>query len=51
MIRPLLYLAEIQAGIDDMDAGRSVPDEAVSRWLDSWGRKRERQAPTVNPFE
>jgi RHH-type transcriptional regulator, rel operon repressor / antitoxin RelB len=38
-------LAEIKAGIGEMDAGRGVPHEAVSRWLGSWGRKRERKAP------
>jgi RHH-type transcriptional regulator, rel operon repressor / antitoxin RelB len=38
-------LAEIKTGIDEMDAGRRVPHEAVARWLGSWGRKRERKAP------
>ena len=38
-------LDEIQAGLDELDAGRSVPHKDVAKWLRSWGRKRERKAP------
>jgi len=38
-------LDEIQAAAADLDAGRSVPHEDVARWLESWGRKRERKPP------
>jgi len=40
-------LDEIQAGIAELDAGRSVQQKNVSTWLRSWGRKRERKAPRV----
>jgi predicted transcriptional regulator len=36
---------EIQAGLEELDAGRGVAHEDVSAWLRSWGRKRERKAP------
>jgi RHH-type transcriptional regulator, rel operon repressor / antitoxin RelB len=38
-------LAEIDAGIRDLDADRSVDHEQVRSWLKSWGAKRERKAP------
>lgn len=38
-------LDEIQAGIDELDAGSGVPHKDVANWLHSWGRKRERKAP------
>jgi predicted transcriptional regulator len=38
-------LDEIHAGLQALDAGRSVPHEDVSAWLRSWGRTRERKAP------
>jgi len=31
------YLAAIEEGIRDADAGRTVSGEAVKRWLQSWG--------------
>jgi predicted transcriptional regulator len=40
-------LDEIQAGLAELDEGRSVAHEDVSKWLRSWGRKRERKAPRV----
>jgi predicted transcriptional regulator len=40
-------LDEIQAGVDELDAGRGVPHKEVATWLGSWGRKRERKAPRV----
>ena len=38
-------LDEIQAGIDELDAGRGVAHKDVATWLRSWGRTRERKAP------
>ena len=38
-------LDEIQAGLQELDEGRGVSHKAVSSWLRSWGRKRERKAP------
>lgn len=40
-------LGEIQAGLDELDAGAGVPHGKVATWLRSWGRKRERKAPRV----
>ena len=39
-------LAEIEAGLQDADAGRVVLHEEVERWLKSWGRKRKLRPPT-----
>ncbi len=38
-------LDEIQAGLAQLDEGRGVTHNDVSKWLLSWGRKRERRAP------
>jgi predicted transcriptional regulator len=38
-------LDEIQAGLQELDSGRSVAHRDVSKWLQSWGKKRERKAP------
>ena len=38
-------LDEIQAGVDELDGGRVVTHQEVSKWLRSWGKKRERKAP------
>jgi RHH-type transcriptional regulator, rel operon repressor / antitoxin RelB len=38
-------LDEIQRGINELDDSRGVPHKAVSNWMRSWGRKRERKAP------
>jgi RHH-type rel operon transcriptional repressor/antitoxin RelB len=38
-------LDEIQAGLAELDEGRGVAHKDVSKWLLSWGRKRERKAP------
>ena len=38
-------LDEIEAGLEQLDAGRSVSHKTVSTWLRSWGQKRERKAP------
>ena len=38
-------LGEIEAGIDDIEAGREVSHEKVSKWLKSWGKPGETKAP------
>ena len=38
-------LAEIEAGIADIDAGRSVGHDQVRSWLESWGTPMETKAP------
>ena len=37
-------LDEIQAGLRELDEGRAVAHGDVSKWLRTWGKKRERQA-------
>ena len=38
-------LAEIEAGIADIDAGRTVPHEKVVSWLKTWGTPSEGTPP------
>ena len=38
-------LGEIQDGISDLDQGRTVSHESVSKWLKSWGKPSEGKAP------
>ena len=38
-------LGEIQSAIKDLDKGRGVSHEQVSKWLKSWGRASETKAP------
>lgn len=38
-------LGELQAGIAELDSGRGVSHEKVSKWLKSWGRTGETKAP------
>ena len=38
-------LNEMEAGLEELDAGRGVPHKEVATWLRSWGGKRERKAP------
>ncbi len=38
-------LNEMEAGLEELDAGRGVPHKQVATWLRSWGGKRERKAP------
>jgi len=38
-------LGEIQAGLKDLEEGRRVSHERVSRWLRSWGKPGETNAP------
>ena len=37
-------LEEIHAGLKELDAGRSVSQKKVARWLRSWGKKGEQKA-------
>jgi len=38
-------LGELHAGLDDLEAGKTVSHEDVSAWLKSWGKKGESKAP------
>jgi predicted transcriptional regulator len=38
-------LAEIEAGIEDLDNGRTVCHDEVVTWLRSWGEPTEGKAP------
>ncbi|MBF0561404.1 MAG: CopG family transcriptional regulator [Alphaproteobacteria bacterium] len=39
------FLAAVDDGIDDANAGRTVPYEDVRRWLLSWGTENELPPP------
>lgn len=39
------FLAAVQEGRDDIEAGRFVPYEKVRRWLLSWGTDHELPPP------
>ena len=38
-------LDEIEAGLEELDQGRTASHEAVTTWLRSWGSRRERKPP------
>jgi predicted transcriptional regulator len=38
-------LGEIQAGLEELDAGQGVGHDKVSKWLRSWEQKGETKAP------
>jgi predicted transcriptional regulator len=38
-------LAEVEAGIAEVEAGQSVPHDEVVGWLKSWGSKKEKRSP------
>ena len=38
-------LEEIQAGITELDAGRQISHERVSKWMRSWGKRAEARPP------
>jgi RHH-type transcriptional regulator, rel operon repressor / antitoxin RelB len=40
-------LGEVQAGIAELDVGRTVSHEKVWKWLGSWGKRGEIKAPRV----
>lgn len=38
-------LGELQAGIAELDAGKGVRHEKVSKWLESWGKPGKTKSP------
>lgn len=38
-------LGEIEAGIAELDAGKTISHEKVSKWLSSWDNPSELKAP------
>ena len=38
-------IAEIEAGIADLEQGRTVSHDKVASWLETWGSGAERKAP------
>jgi predicted transcriptional regulator len=38
-------LGEVRAGITDLESGREVSHDKVSKWLGSWGKRGEARAP------
>ena len=38
-------LGEIQAGLADLDQGKTVSHDKVSKWLGSWGKRLEHKPP------
>lgn len=43
-------LQQIEVGLKDLDAGRTVSHEKVSNWLRSWGKPKETKAPRSSRF-
>ncbi len=39
------FVAAVEEGIADADAGRTIPYEEVRRWLLSWGTENELPPP------
>ena len=39
------FLAAVDEGIADADAGRTIPYEKIRRWLLSWGTEKELPPP------
>ncbi len=35
----------VKKAVASLDRGAGIPHEDVKEWVNSWGRKRERQAP------
>jgi predicted transcriptional regulator len=38
-------LGEVQAAIEELDAGQAVSHEKAATWLKSWGTNRKKHAP------
>jgi RHH-type rel operon transcriptional repressor/antitoxin RelB len=38
-------LGELHAGMAELESGREVSHEKVSKWLKSWGKRGESKAP------
>jgi predicted transcriptional regulator len=47
VIYTLQVRRDIEAGIDDIEAGRVIDGDKVMEWLESWGTDRELEPPTV----
>ena len=43
------FIAAVQEGIANADAGRTVPYSAVREWLLSWGTEPEKPTPNLIP--
>lgn len=41
------YLAAVDEGLADIEAGRTIPHEKVREWLLSWGTDNELPPPAV----
>ena len=40
------FLTAVQEGIEDADAGRTVPYDEIRRWVLSWGSEGELPPPS-----
>lgn len=38
-------VAGIQKAVVSLDRGEGIPNDLVKAWVNSWGRKKERQTP------
>lgn len=38
-------LGEIRDGIEELDSGKGVGHEKVSKWLETWGKAGKKKAP------
>jgi RHH-type rel operon transcriptional repressor/antitoxin RelB len=38
-------LGEIEAGLTDLDEGKTVSHDKVTKWLSSWGKRSEHKPP------
>lgn len=38
-------LGEIEAGLRDAEAGRTAGHAEVAKWMQSWGKRKERKPP------
>ena len=38
-------LGEIQAGLTDLDGGKTVSHDKVVKWMKSWGKRSEQKPP------
>lgn len=47
VIYTLQVRRDIEAGMEDIEAGRVVDGDKVMEWLESWGTDRELEPPTV----
>jgi predicted transcriptional regulator len=38
-------LGEIQQGVADLESGKQVSHDRIAKWLSTWGRRGENEAP------